>query len=102
MKQINHALDRLADLTMSFDEGNTKYFGKLKKKTPQEIADDLNLWGGPGSFADQGMAGMDREMARAVESAMIELGEALRSSNAANSRMDLWVDTFKKWRDERI
>lgn len=55
-----------------------------------------DLWGGSGSIADQ--AGLPRsEGRRAIEAALINLGEQQTRRGVANVRTEQWVDAFRSW-----
>src|SRR5262249_1697288 len=56
------------------------------------------LWGGPGSIADQ--AGSNRTDRRAIESVLIELGEAQIRLGVTNVRTGMWVKAFRRWQLE--
>jgi len=70
----------------------------------QELEDFLvsnSLWGGSGSIADQ--AGLPRSEARSIiETALIELGEQQLETGVVNPRTAMWVEAFRKWRDQGI
>lgn len=62
-----------------------------------------DLWGGSGSIADQ--AGMDTGRAsgrRAIEAALIELGDQQVHVGKVNPRTAMWVEVFKEWRCDGI
>jgi hypothetical protein len=57
------------------------------------------LWGGPGSIADQGLtSGEGRSTARRrLEKALTDLGEWQLSQGKFNVRTEMWVDAFRQW-----
>ena len=60
------------------------------------------LWGGPGSIADE--AGMDlgREGRRPIEAALVRLGKAQVQGGLVNIRTAGWVDAFQSWQNRGI
>ena len=62
-----------------------------------------DLWGGAGSIADQaGCKGDRNDARRRIEHALIELGIAQIEAGVTNPRTDMWVNTFKEWREDGI
>ena len=102
MKEIKNALNKLADMLSPFDEETAKYALSLKKKSPQDIANDLLLWGGSGSLMDQGIYGQNRDMKRMFEGAAINLGKKLKKAGYTNLRMENWIEAFEIWSKENI
>lgn len=88
MTRIDKALASLANAVSPFDESGAKLIRKLGKYSPQQIADDLSIWGGAGSLMDYGF---EREQARHIEAAAIELGHALVEAGLAASE---WSNGF--------
>jgi len=61
------------------------------------------LWGGAGSIADQAEASQGRgDARREIEGALIRLGLEQIRQDVVNSRTDMWVDTFCRWRQAGI
>lgn len=60
------------------------------------------LWGGPGSVADQAGVNLPRERVRTIESALIALGEAQMEADILNPRTPMWVSVFREWRQRGI
>jgi hypothetical protein len=59
------------------------------------------LWGGPGSIADQAGMARGRESRRAIEEVLIRLGQEQMRAGRVNSRTSMWTQVFTKWqRDE--
>lgn len=57
-----------------------------------------DLWGGPGSIADQGGTGATRSAGRReVEAVLIELGDEQLRVGKVNPRTAMWVEAFKEW-----
>jgi hypothetical protein len=97
MKSIADALEKLANVLSPFDVGGATYIRKQRKCTPQQIADDLSIWGGPGSLMDQSLCNHPRSLCLLFEAAAIELGHALIQAGANNKRMEGWVHVFESW-----
>jgi hypothetical protein len=60
------------------------------------------LWGGAGSIADQAGIEQDRDVRRAIEAALIELGEQQMRAGIVNVRTAMWVDAFRQWQRNGI
>ena len=97
MTNVRDALEAMAETVAPFNENAASHLRELKKQLPQQIADDLSLWGGAGSLMDQGISGQGREIQRIFESKVIALGHALKESGAANARMEKWLGVFESW-----
>lgn len=97
MKSVKEALEALAESVAPYNEKAASYLRGLNGQTPQQIADDLSLWGGAGSLMDEGVFGEGREVQRLFESNAIALGHALKDSGAASTRMDQWLGVFESW-----
>lgn len=96
MKMINEALEELAESVESFDGEMAEYLRGTKGYSPQQIADDLSLWGASGSVMDQ-VAAQERDVQRLFEAKAIALGTVLRNSGVIKSRMDKWIYAFEIW-----
>ena len=58
------------------------------------------LWGGPGSIADQaGMREGRAQAKRLIERALIELGDEQIRAGIVNVRTASWVKAFRMWAD---
>jgi hypothetical protein len=55
------------------------------------------LWGGAGSIADQAGVSQGRDVRRAIESALVRLGQQQIRDGVVNVRTAMWVDAFSKW-----
>ncbi len=55
------------------------------------------LWGGPGSIADQAGAGTSRESRRKIEWALTMLGNEQLQCGVVNPRTSSWVKAFEEW-----
>lgn len=97
MNDIADALDKLAKTLAPYDRRSANYVRKQKGIPAQQIADDLNLWGGMGSLMDEGVAGKGREIQRPFEAAAVELAAKLKAAGAINARVEKWVDVFTHW-----
>jgi hypothetical protein len=64
------------------------------------ISDEL--WGCSGSIADLAGRNQDHSVRRAIEQAMIQLGEEQVRANVTNARTEKWVDAFRKWQEQSI
>ncbi len=60
------------------------------------------LWGGPGSIADQAGVDSSRHLARKVESALICLGEEQIRLDIVNPRTASWVGAFSVWQRQGV
>ena len=61
------------------------------------------LWGGPGSVADQaGMTGLRDDSRRAIEAALVDLGMAQIRAGIVNVRTAMWVGVFQTWQRDGI
>jgi hypothetical protein len=60
------------------------------------ISDDL--WGGPGSVADQALIG-DKKARRELENLMFQLGRIQVKKNIVNARTKMWTIAFKERRN---
>src|SRR5688500_5512762 len=60
------------------------------------------LWGGPGSIADQAGVSQGRDVRRPVEAALARLGAEQMRQGLVNVRTEMWVDAFSKWQREGI
>jgi hypothetical protein len=64
------------------------------------VSDDL--WGGSGSLADMVCMEQGRDGRRAVEAALIDLGEVQLREGLVNERTAAWVEAFREWRGSGI
>jgi hypothetical protein len=61
------------------------------------------LWGGPGSIADQAGLRLERgESRRRIERALRDLGLEQLRLGVVNARTAIWVKTFSRWVAEGI
>jgi hypothetical protein len=61
------------------------------------------LWGGPGSIADQaGLKAGRTEGRKEIERALIALGKEQVAQGKVNPRTAGWVNTFLEWNDKGI
>ena len=62
------------------------------------------LWGGPGSIADQGLVSSEGRSTtrRRLEKALADLGEWQLSQGKVNVRTEMWVDAFRQWEQAGI
>jgi hypothetical protein len=107
MPQDRHGLRehlvRLADvLEKHGDKSLAPVARTAAAATDQELDAFLvsnDLWGGPGSIADQaGMPdGKRTPGTREIEAALIQLGRQQVSAGKVNPRTAGWVATFEKW-----
>lgn len=67
-----------------------------------EVLKSNELWGGSGSIADHGGIDASREARRAVERALIELGERQISCGIVSVRTEMWVSAFRSGRDSGV
>lgn len=58
------------------------------------------LWGGPGSIADQagiGRGGEVHVLTKDIERALIQLGRLQIDAGRTNQRTKMWVEAFEHW-----
>ncbi len=55
------------------------------------------LWGGAGSIADEAGMGGGRGARRAIEKALVRLGDEQIRAGTVNRRTRMWVETFGEW-----
>lgn len=60
------------------------------------------LWGGPGSIADQAGCEGGRKVKQRIESVLIDLGEEQIRDGILNERTGMWVDTFRYWKESGV
>jgi len=61
------------------------------------------LWGGAGSIADQAGSSPSRDDSkRAIEAALVSLGETQIAAGVVNPRTATWVDVFRSWQRDGI
>ncbi len=102
---MNHStteLDALATLIAPFDASSAKYLRSLRNRSAQQIADDLNLWGGSGSLMDEALVNQPREVCRKFEAAVVRLGRTLIEQGAHSPRMEKWIVVFERWAREGV
>ena len=63
----------------------------------QTFLQSNDLWGGSGSIADQAGVDSEPELRRAIEAALIRLGDEQRRLGMVNARTGMWVEAFAKW-----
>jgi hypothetical protein len=92
MKTIADALTEMAKCLSPVDRGGAAYLREAISKTPQQIADDLNIWGGAGSFMDQSHTPDTLGLRVPFEEAAISLAGALVAAGARGGRMEWWAN----------
>ena len=102
MKELEEALTKLADSLEKIERRAANYVRNIRGSSPQEVADDLSLWGGAGSIMDIDASQYPREVQRAFENAAINLGRVLLAAGYNNQRMESWVNTFETWSNENV
>ena len=60
------------------------------------------LWGGPGSIADEAGVDLGRKGRRPIEAALLRLGDAQLQAGLVNVRTASWVDAFRLWQNQGI
>ncbi|MFH1998075.1 MAG: hypothetical protein ABIK28_00275 [Planctomycetota bacterium] len=65
----------------------------------QEFLVSNELWGGPGSVADQAGVSLGRDVRRQIEMTLVELGLEQMRKSVVNDRTKTWVNAFRKWRE---
>jgi len=73
MKELDEALTKLASSLEIIDQRAANYVRNIQGNSPQEIADDLSLWGGAGSIMDIDVSEHPRDIQRAFENSAIYL-----------------------------
>ena len=99
MKNIKIALNNLAESLSPFDSGSANYIRKLKNKTPEEIANDNNIWGGAGSLLDNGISNSTPGAEAMFMENALNLGKALLAEGCENPRLKNWVSTYEQWQN---
>src|SRR5664280_225856 len=59
-----------------------------------------DLWGGPGSVADQALLETPEER-KMLDNLMIRLGREQMKIGKVNVRTEMWVSAFEKWQAEK-
>jgi hypothetical protein len=91
MNPIEQALEAMAKSLAPVDRAGAAYLRARAKRTAQQIADDLNIWGGSGSLMDQSHTPDPLKLRVAFERGAIELAKALLAAGAAGQRMQWWA-----------
>lgn len=91
MNSVQDALELMAKSLAPVDRGSAGYLRQCASKTPQQIADDLNIWGGAGSLMDQSHIPDPLKLRVAFEKGAIQLAKALVAAGATNRRMEWWA-----------
>jgi hypothetical protein len=91
MEAVRAALEAMAQSLSLVDRRSAAYLRAKAAKSPQEIADDLNIWGGAGSLMDQSHVPDALNLRVAFERGAIELAKALVLAGAKNGRMEWWA-----------
>jgi len=60
------------------------------------------LWGGPGSIADQAGIEGGRSGRKAIESVLVTLGMKQVQAKVLNERTEMWILAFHQWNNEGI
>ena len=81
----------LAETLSPVDAGAAAYIRSCTSKTPQQIADDLSLWGGSGSLVDQAHTHDPVGLRHSFETALIALAFAVIAAGARNPRVEWWA-----------
>jgi hypothetical protein len=100
LKNLETALRDAGELRLAFAAANAC------EGTDEELYAYLlsnDLWGGSGSVADQAGIGTDRGHKRkAIEAALISLGNAQIKNEIVNVRTAGWVQAFEYWKCSNI
>lgn len=91
MNAIEDALEVMAKTLAPVDRGGAAYLRAAATKSPQQIAEDLNIWGGAGSFMDQSHTPDPLRLRVAFERAAMDLARALVIAGAKSRRMEWWA-----------
>jgi hypothetical protein len=92
MESVRVAIETMARSLAPVDRRSAAYLRAQAAKSPQEIADDLNIWGGAGSLMDQSHIPDPLNHRVAFEHGAIELAKALVAAGARNGRMQWWAE----------
>jgi hypothetical protein len=92
MNPVLDALEVMAKSLAPVDRKSAWYLRTCAEKTPQQIADDLNIWGGAGSLMDQSHIPDPLALRVAFERGAIDLAKALVAAGASNRRMEWWAN----------
>jgi hypothetical protein len=107
LQRLTKCLDKLRMvLEENGEEDAARNVRRALAGTEREFAAFLasnRLWGGAGSIADQaGLQGGRTDSTRAIESALIGLGEEQIRQGIVNVRTQMWTDAFRQWKVEGI
>lgn len=91
MNSVRDALEGMAKSLAPVDRKSAGYLRRCAHKSPQQIADDLNIWGGAGSLMDQSHIPDPLQLRVSFEKGAIELAKALVAAGATNRRMEWWA-----------
>ena len=96
MKRIRSLLDEMANAISPVDHGAAVFLRACKSKTPQELANELYLWGGSGSLLDRSNS-LDVVGTRgAFEKSAAELAQALIDAGAQNPRLEFCAKVMSR------
>jgi hypothetical protein len=91
MNEVRAALALMVKHLGPGDRKAKSYLRSLATKTPQEIANDVNLWGGMGSIMDQSHIPDPLNQRVDFERAAIQLARALLAAGGASGRVQQWA-----------
>jgi hypothetical protein len=91
MSAIRDAIEEMAKSLAPVDRGSAAHLRQAASRSAQEIADDLNIWGGAGSLMDQSHTPDPLKLRSIFERGAIQLAQALVAAGATNSRMEWWA-----------
>ena len=91
MNPVHEALQSMAKSLASVDHAGAAYLRRMAARTPQEIADDLSIWGGSGSLMVQSHIPDPLNLRASFEGGAIQLTKAFVAAGAKNRRMEWWA-----------
>ena len=96
-------LDAVTSLVKEFASPDyySSICAEIESEGKEKFLTSNSLWGGSGSIAD--LIGVDdKEKQKRMESALIDLGEYQISEGILNPRTEMWTNTFKSWKSEKV
>ncbi|HYU07937.1 MAG TPA: hypothetical protein VEK77_01005 [Gemmatimonadales bacterium] len=107
---LSHVRELLVRLRSTLDDHGDGYGSGAVTRVLAGSTDDLRafltsneLWGGAGSIADQaGITGGPTDGRRAIEAALVNLGEVQITLGLLNERTKTWVEAFKHWQRDGL
>ena len=102
-----HIADELAALTAGqphLSEFMQELANACRRDTDEaaRLYQGLQMWGGPGSFADQAGSDLPAEGSARTNELMIQLFEEFERHGIHYDRANMWIGAFRQWRDGNV